>query len=235
MRLLVVILAVFLLGVVAAAKPARNEMIDIDVSTLKPSMKKGNSKLSQNSGDDDEDEGSSAVQGDDVSGSGSGQFTTTVRPTKEIEFAFTKVAKTPSTEKPPTVQPTQGTKSIKKPHATEKSTEKVIEVVNNKKTESPSEKVVTIKPTTEPDDDMLGGGVSNDGEVQASIQEREAFSVLTTEVIAAVVVGGVCAIILIAFLVYRLRKRDEGSYILTDTTYKDTNKLRGDPGKEAFV
>lgn len=59
--------------------------------------------------------------------------------------------------------------------------------------------------------------------------------VLTTEVIAAVVVGAVCAVILIAFLVYRLRKRDEGSYALSDGGYKDTYKLQADTGKEAFV
>ena len=76
---------------------------------------------------------------------------------------------------------------------------------------------------------------SSNAEAQVDEIDRSALSVLTTEVIAAVVVGAVFAVILIAFLVYRLRKRDEGSYALSDLGYKDTYRLQGDTGKEAFV
>ena len=47
---------------------------------------------------------------------------------------------------------------------------------------------------------------------------------------AAVVVGAVCIVILIAFLIYWLRKRDEGSYALSDAGYKET--IQDDKGKE---
>jgi len=123
--------------------------------------------------------------------------------------------------------------------------------INNKITEDPEEPTEDKLPE-EPTDgnevgggDMVGGGISetdapddNDStnaEAQVDEIDKSAFSVLTTEVIAAVVVGAVCAVILIAFLVYRLRKRDEGSYLLSDVGYKDTYKLQGDTGKEAFV
>ena len=96
------------------------------------------------------------------------------------------------------------------------------------------------------DENMYGGGVNtvrnNFAEAQGQggkggkdMVGEKVPKVLTTEVIAAVVVGAVCAVILIAFLVYRLRKRDEGSYALSDGGYKDTYKLQADTGKEAFV
>jgi len=235
MRVLLAILALTICAVAAAIK---QDMIDIDVTTIKPSLQNVQ-KPPFNSGDDDDDDGSGNVQADDASGSGSGQPTSeTPTTSKEIEARVVKTPKaTPSlktikkTTEMPTKHSTEHVKyTEKKP--TKKSTEKVVEV--KRSTEPPSERVVTVGPTTE-DDDMLGGGVSKDGDVAARKSEDGALEVLTKEVIAAVVVGGVCAIILIAFLVYRLRKRDEGSYILTDTGYKDTNKLRGDTGKEAFV
>jgi len=234
MRILVVTLAACFLGIVASAK---NEMIDIDVTSIKPSLEKGQSQLPINSGDDDNDDEGSAVQSDAGSGSGSGQFTTKIVPsTKEVEARVYTEPPSKTTQKPSKViteMVTEHVKSTQMPHKTPGPTEEVIVVKKDRpKTIPPSEKVVTIQPTTG-DESMLGGGVSKDGDVAARKGTKEELQVLTTEVIAAVVVGGVCAIILIAFLVYRLRKRDEGSYVLTDTAYKDTNKLRD--GKEAFV
>lgn len=233
MRILVVVFAACVLGVMAA----KSEMIDIDVTSIKPSLEKGHSKMPVNSGDDD-DEGS-AVQSDEGSASGSGQFTTKIVPTsKEVEARVYTEPPNKTTKKPrqtSTKMATEHVKSTQRPKETLMSTEEVMVV---KKSEAitipPSEKVVTVLPTTE-DENMLGGGVSKDGDVAARKGSQGELEVLSIEVIAAVIVGGVCAIILIAFLVYRLRKRDEGSYILTDTAYKDTNKLRGDTGKEAFV
>jgi len=67
--------------------------------------------------------------------------------------------------------------------------------------------------------------------------DEVALSNLTGEVVAAIAVGAVCAIIIIAFLVYRLKKRDEGSYALDESTHytnKDAYKFSAE-GKEAFV
>lgn len=230
MRVLVVVLAVFSLGVVAAV---RHDMIDIDVTTIKPSVEDTKHKL--NSGGDDDD-GSADVQSDEGSGSGSGQPSKSTPTTDKPRVIHINV----NTEAKSTQRP--ATQSTKKP-STERiestdepvmSTEKVVDVKREQpKTKEPSKNTEKVSTTTS--EDLLGGGVSSDGDVAARKAEDEAVQVLTTEVIAAVVVGGVCAIILIAFLVYRLRKRDEGSYILTDNAFKDTNKLRGDTGKEAFV
>jgi len=59
--------------------------------------------------------------------------------------------------------------------------------------------------------------------------------VLITELMVTVVVGAVCAfVILIAFLVCRLQKQDEGSYALREGN-KNTYQLQGNKGKEVFV
>ncbi|XP_031566478.1 syndecan-2-like [Actinia tenebrosa] len=234
MRLFIVILTAFLCGLVAAADSNSKDgtmFIDsnIDVTTIKPNQKIS-SKDSESSGDDDD--GSGDVQGDS-SGSGSGVVVTpittasqkTVRPTTREENVVPKVTvkKIPSTK--PTTEP-EAVTSSKKPDILTEEVGKITTTTGDAVSK-------TVRPTTE--EDMYGGGVGNDGNVAARKQEKAGLRVLTKEVIAAVIVGGICAIILIAFLVYRLRKRDEGSYVLTDSAYKDTNKLRGDPGKEAFV
>ena len=61
-------------------------------------------------------------------------------------------------------------------------------------------------------------------------EEEEGFT-LTTEVIAGVVGCALLALLLIAFLMYRLKKRDEGSYLLDD----QYDKKMGNSDKEAFV
>ena len=231
MRVLVVVLAVFSLGVVAAV---RHDMKDIDVTTIKPSVGTKH-KLPLNSGDDDDD-GSADVQSDDVSGSGSGQSTTATPTTSKPRVAIVNTDKK-STKRPTTkLGEKASTERIKSTEKNpEQSTEKVVEVKRDGPTTKEPSTKHTEKVSTTTSEDIFGGGVSSsDGDVAARKGPDEALQVLTTEVIAAVVVGGVCAIILIAFLVYRLRKRDEGSYILTDNAFKDT-KLRGDTGKEAFV
>lgn len=241
MRLFIVILTAFLCGLVAVVESNSKDgtvFIDsnIDVTTIKAHQRRiRSSKDSESSGDDDDDS-SGDVQGDS-SGSGSGvavvtptTASQTVAPTTEEENVVRKVItvkKVPSTKS--TTEPEPVTKKLptKKP-------EYITEEVGEIETTTGDVVAKTVRPTTE-EDDMFEGGIGEDGNVAASKQERQGLRVLTKEVIAAVIVGGICAIILIAFLVYRLRKRDEGSYVLTDSAYKDTNKLRGDPGKEAFV
>ena len=223
MRLLVLVLAVFLSGY-AHSKSDDSGQIFIDQSTARPPK----ATTAVSAGDDDDDASGSGVLSDE-SGSGSGTDET---PTADVTV-YTPSRKPPkkTTEKPTDVHT---------PKPTELHTEKSTE--NN---EVPAEKG-TKKPTTEGnnsvDDDegyMVGGGVGNskqekEDEPDSKAVSKKPYQVLTVEVIAAIVVGAVCAIILIAFLVYRLRKRDEGSYALTDGGFNDTYKLRGE-GKEAFV
>ena len=141
--------------------------------------------------------------------------------------------------------------SVVSPTTTEEATTtaETITTTDNEITEGaeePTEDEMSEEPTDGNEvggGDILGGGISetdapeddDSPNAEARVDEKTAISVLTTEVIAAVVVGAICAVILIAFLVYRLRKRDEGSYALSDAGYKDTYKLQGDTGKEAFV
>lgn len=177
---------------------------------------------SSNGKGDDEDDYTSGVMSDE-SGSGSGEET-------------------------PDVDVSVVSSTTKKPTATTEETTTINNEITER-TEEPTEDEMSEEPTDrneDGDDNMLGGGISEtdapdddspgaEAKAKARIDEKTVLSVLTTEVIAAVVVGAVCAVILIAFLVYRLRKRDEGSYALSDAGYKDTYKLQGDTGKEAFV
>ncbi|XP_032234966.1 syndecan-2 [Nematostella vectensis] len=226
MKITLLILAVFLCGFAAALIDEDGE-IDIDVSTIKPPNKKAKPTPTV-SGDGEDGEEGSAIQGDS-SGSGSGDeaVPTTIIPTEKVTITK-ELTKAPEVS---TRKPKPKDRKTKEPKVETEEVE-ITTAEPVKPTEKPTE---FVKPTTE--DDVMETDPENpkEGDMQARVSEKKRLKVLTNEVIAAVVVGGVCAIILIAFLVYRLRKRDEGSYALTDNAYKDTNKLRGDPGKEAFV
>lgn len=224
MRFRLLLLAILVVCVAFAIERTMADLdglIDIDEDSadhVSQNMKKESAESSNGEGDDEDDYGSVIMS--DESGSGeSGEETTDIVDVSVIS---------------PTTEETTAT--------SEKTT-----TINNEITEEPektTEEEISEEPTDGNDvgDDIFGGGVSTDApddddspNAEARVDEKSALRVLTTEVIAAVVVGAVCAVILIAFLVYRLRKRDEGSYALSDAGYKDTYKLQGDTGKEAFV
>ena len=175
-----------------------------------------------------DDEEYSGVQSDE-SGSGSGDENTT-DPSVDVSV----------------MSPTPEQTSATSEGETTTEISNVITEDTEEPTKDPDNNVDGVDGDETRDGDMFGGGVgvkdsSSDKSPNAEANiddepaEKKVLRVLTTEVIAAVVVGAVCAVILIAFLVYRLRKRDEGSYALGDAGYKDTYKLHGDTGKEAFV
>ncbi|XP_068706888.1 syndecan-2-like [Montipora foliosa] len=202
-------------------------LIDIDDSV--PSTKTSDTwKPMGEVDEEDEDDGSAE------SGSGSG----------ETDGVDVSVASASTTETSATTQgetTTEITNDI--PEKTEEPTEKHTDNGIDDSTSHDGEDDVGFggvgKEPNSDDSDALalkeneGDRVGDVGE--KGYREKGVITVLTAEVIAAVVVGAVCAVILIAFLVYRLRKRDEGSYALSDVGYKDTYKLQGDYGKEAFV
>lgn len=209
---------------IASTVAKYDDSIDIDSDTDFPLLKESKSTTSAESfdgeGDDEDDDyGSGTVSDESASGSGESQVDVTVV--------------TPSTKKPDT--------------KTEQTTVNLNEITDS--TEKPTHDVGDNELIDGPMDgngESMAGGFSirDDDEPKEDSPNAETLTeennesvlrVLTTEVIAAVVVGAVCAVILIAFLVYRLRKRDEGSYALSDIGYKDTYKLQGDTGKEAFV
>ena len=212
-------------GAMAADLDGLINIDDYDPADSKRS--ESNSKPVDRSDGEGDDEEYSGVQSDE-SGSGSGDNTTD-----------------PSIVDVSVMSPTPEQTS-----STTTETSNVITEDTEKPTEDPDNNVGGVDGDETGDGDMLGGGVSaktgvednssdKSPNAEANIDdepaEKKVLRVLTTEVIAAVVVGAVCAVILIAFLVYRLRKRDEGSYALSDAGYKDTYKLQGDTGKEAFV
>lgn len=221
MRLKLLLLAILVVCVSFAIERTMADfdgLIDIDEEDsddhVAQNMKKKSTESSNGEGDDEDDYGSVIMS--DESGSGeSGEQTTdidvsVVSPTTEETTAA--IEKTTTINNEITEEP-------------EKTTE---EEISEEPTDGNEVDYGGVSETDAPDDD-------DSPNAEARVDEKSALRVLTTEVIAAVVVGAVCAVILIAFLVYRLRKRDEGSYALSDAGYKDTYKLQGDTGKEAFV
>lgn len=195
-----------------------NEYIDIDGDA--ESSNSGETKENYGKGGDDED-GSGVMS--DESGSGSGEPSTSTDDPSTVDVTVESVATTESATSAQGETTRELSNEITEAGETTKGTSGVDENEG------------------EDEDDVFGGGVGGDTmalqkkdkDQDNTAGEKEVMKVLTTEVIAAVVVGAVCAVILIAFLVYRLRKRDEGSYSLSE--YKDTYKLHADTGKEAFV
>lgn len=195
-----------------------DEYIDIDDDA--ESSNSGETKENYGKGGDDED-GSGVMS--EQSGSGSGEPSTSTDPST-VDVTVESVVTTESATSAQGETTTEQSNEITEAGETTKGTSGVDENVSE-------------------DEDVFGGGVGGDTmalekkdkDLDNTAGEKEVMKVLTTEVIAAVVVGAVCAVILIAFLVYRLRKRDEGSYSLSDVGYKDTYKLHADTGKEAFV
>lgn len=236
MRPKLLLLGVFVVCVAFAIDRTMAEFddsIDIDGDTDSSEKKESEStktvKIFDGEGDDDEDDdGSTTVSDESASGSGD-----------PIDAIVDVTVVSPSTKQPDTT--------------TEQTTENTNVIADS--TQNPSEDpLVDERPDGGNDESVVHGGVSDtdddepseedtdedeqdtpNAEARTKEKEGSVLRVLTTEVIAAVVVGAVCAVILIAFLVYRLRKRDEGSYALSDACYKDTYKLQGDTGKEAFV
>lgn len=236
MRPKLLLLGVFVVCVAFAIDRTMAEFddsIDIDGDTDSSEKKESEStktvKIFDGEGDDDEDDdGSTTVSDESASGSGD-----------PIDAIVDVTVVSPSTKQPDTT--------------TEQTTENTNVIADT--TQNPSEDpLVDERPDGDNGESVVHGGVSDtdddepseedtdedeqdtpNAEARTKEKEGSVLRVLTTEVIAAVVVGAVCAVILIAFLVYRLRKRDEGSYALSDACYKDTYKLQGDTGKEAFV
>lgn len=204
----------------AMANYDESEYIDIDSDA--ESSNSGETKENYGKGGDDED-GSGVMS--EQSGSGSGEPSTSTDPST-VDVTVESVATTESATS------AQGETTREPSNAITEAGET---------TNGSSD--VGVDVSEDEDGNVFAGGVggdtmalqNKDKDLDNTAGEKEVMKVLTTEVIAAVVVGAVCAVILIAFLVYRLRKRDEGSYSLSDVGYKDTYKLHADTGKEAFV
>ena len=60
------------------------------------------------------------------------------------------------------------------------------------------------------------------------------FLIFLLAVIGGAVVGLLCAILLVMFIVYRMRKKDEGSYPLEEQKYTNYSYMKA-PDKEFYA
>jgi hypothetical protein len=176
-------------------------------------------KLGKTVDDSESGDGSGDDDKEIYSGSGSGepevQVTTTLKP-----VTVTKI-KTKTESKSTVMVINEGTK---KPSSSKKTTES--NEIRIKSTQDPFNKV-----GKQVDDDPAG-------EPSSKVEEVEAGVNFTVGIIVGVVVGAILAILVIVFLVYRLRKKDEGSYSLDEPSsqaFIRDEKNGGGQGKEYFA
>ena len=89
-----------------------------------------------------------------------------------------------------------------------------------------TEQSTTIETTTKGDGDVLDQKEENEG-------RKTLFGFVTIEILVALLAGAACAVILLVFLVHRLKKRNEGSYELQETLNLNTAGYAEE--KEVFV
>jgi len=96
--------------------------------------------------------------------------------------------------------------------------------------ESGNNEIDHTKPTSDPNNQAIK-------EAEEEIDEKSGVG-FTIGIIIGVVVGAILAILVIVFLVYRLRKKDEGSYSLDEPSsqaFIRDEKNAGGQGKEYFA
>lgn len=184
-----------------------------DIKTLFSTMNKtpDDSESGDGSGDDDTEI---------YSGSGSGEpeeDTATEKPTPKP----TSKAKTKET-------------TTKEPESTVMLINEVEPTKKEKVKESTDNDIVVDEPTEDPKNSV---GASRSNQKKKTTGD-EAGVDFTVGIIIGVVVGAILAILVIVFLVYRLRKKDEGSYSLDEPSsqaFIKDEKNGGGQGKEYFA
>jgi hypothetical protein len=170
--------------------------------------------------------------------------------TPTIRFKTTQKS-TSTVDNRVTTQPTDPmTIYITQPKATRRIPTRKPEVISytrkattkmDAKTKEPKMKI-SEEPTEQYDEEITTdrndiGTTTKEGDpnVAALKKDKDGFT-LTTEVIAGVVGCALLALLLIAFLMYRLKKRDEGSYLLDESNaYPVDYKKMNVSDKEAFI
>jgi len=194
--------------------------------------------------DDSESSGDDAAESGSGEGSGEGSGDPIITPSKKVSTGTGKKDKTspsPSVVDITVVSSTTTsmTTTTKKP----KEIEEITTTISNCVDCEPEDKI-TEKPENNNDDEIL----NNDYEPENDKVEGSAVSGgkskggvnFTVGIIIGVVVGAVLAIVIIVFLVYRLRKKDEGSYCLDEQSSNaymraDTNTALLGKDKEYFA
>ena len=153
------------------------------------------------------------------SGSGSGENETAT----EVILDTVKTTQKPNKSTTPKI-----TKTLPRKSSVVVITE--VPTTNKTTTDNSGNEVRPTKPTQDP---------NNQPFVESENDEAEKAGVgFTIGIIIGVVVGAILAILVIVFLVYRLRKKDEGSYSLDESSsqaFIRDEKNTGGQGKEYFA
>ncbi|XP_057308836.1 syndecan-2-like [Hydractinia symbiolongicarpus] len=211
---------------------------NMDTESINNILKKMSKKFknvddedSVGSGNDDEDSESSGSGDEEESGDGSGA----VLPTKRVTTGTKERKKaSPTVININYVSTTTEKTTTMSNNVEVKSTDTVEENnnVNEGEGGENEEKEIEVQP-----DDETGNNKRQVGDNNRKKVAKGGVN-FTVGIIIGVVVGAVLAILIIVFLVYRLRKKDEGSYSLDEQS--STTYLRGDTdnptkGKEYFA
>lgn len=94
-------------------------------------------------------------------------------------------------------------------------------------------KLPTTRPITEEGTPKGGSDVETQKDPKESERRKTLFGFVTIEILVALLAGAACAVILLIFLVYRLKKRNEGSYELQESMSLKTAAYAEE--KEVFV
>ncbi|CAH1247904.1 SDC1 [Branchiostoma lanceolatum] len=169
----------------------------------------------------------------------------TAKPVEEVNNKPPVVK--PSRVKPPKPDPTKPPRPVKtyppKPPKKEEPVEKVTKkpVINHiSKDPEPTReniKVETPLPTSEVRVNIVEQRHNTDNQFTSLFRHPGVMAVGKFEaVIGGAVVGLLCAILLIMFIVYRMKKKDEGSYSLEDNPAKKLNtNAYGKTSKEFYA
>lgn len=185
-----------------------------------------NSQDDSESGDGEGSGTGNTIDDTESSGSGSGEG-------MDNNNNSPNIIVTATTEKPKKTA-TKSTKTKSKVSST------VVDINTGDTTVKPRKKTTTKesndpddveKPTVDPRNDLQRATAQNNDDVETGVN-------FTVGIIIGVVVGAILAILVIVFLVYRLRKKDEGSYSLDEPSsqaFIRDEKSNPGQGKEYFA
>jgi len=226
---------ILLIALLCTVKATRKGSIfsKIDV-TLKKQIDDTDSSIG--SGDDDDDRiTDSEVSGDDSSGDDVDEYSGASGNYSKLP----KIVRVKSTL-PPAFKQTTGLKNVSSTVININlitTTEKALVIVPTKEAPEKTTAKSTIKIQNDNDienvdpkyvqeitpDDLPAAAAAQSPDGQKENAEKANF---TVAIVVGVVVGAILSILIIVFLVYRLRKKDEGSYILDEPS---SAMLRADP------
>ena len=146
------------------------------------------------------------------------------RTTAEAQPTESSRRKGAETKKPLTIASTIETDSVNDVEIINSPTSRPVKSTKAKATESPND---IPEPVEDPR--LLGNTAKSKNQINGDSKPAISF---TTGIIIGVVVGALLAVIVILLLVYRLRKKDEGSYALDEPITGYTKQEPGSPVSE---